>query len=918
MAGTAPTPKPPVRLFTKDAGRRRLVTIPARAGSAILRFQQLQGWMIHPGTQLDPGARAIAMLIGLEGIVRAQDLPLAYSALAGTFEFQKRALIEWQLNGHTDRRELSVYSRLNLTKVQRLPDFESALMQLLNAAEKALLCPSGSRDLRLDALLNDAQANASVALPTALFAHLMGEAKFTPLPRSCLARAESGMALKMPTHAIPQPDKSDRVFERSLEAALLGQKGSAIRDMSFCMSIRQALTAPQRGTVATRRALISQQLLDLGPKCEQVSLAANLLMAFAIELHERGTQGHGRLDVDSPNAYFNAIFKGFLDQFSDVHLMSLKPEDYAKRIAAVSVACPDSKARAALSAFHHFLRTWDLAPSLPKGLFGDAPETQVKANRLWPHEIDRIHYWLEEAAQTRLIEAVRCAFAIGSSVPVRIGELLWQRLEGIRLGDNFVEFDLSPLLCDPSLKSPESRRRPLVTNPMCVAIIRSWVQRRRDEQRDLAALRGEPVGDLVRGYLFGDPNNAGKLFRLGAMSLLLNRLLKAVTGDLSIAFHILRHTLASPYVEGILIQSGSVAVASDVNPIDVWGSTMGHSSGQTVLEAYAHEFEAALRVHLDAALFDHFQPKSNVVEFWTKEHASTVRQRTCRAPANERNLVGNRCLQSAAVKMHLPKADTGFELSVSCIPLTPLAFEDLTVCTVAAVLFDLGRGISMAQTRMRQDLSLEQVENIAAVVGCLSDRLTGRRTRSQSDVAMGIEALVDPSDEKLGFRPDFQRMQQPRWPALLSSMNSATDSETLKAAIDYWVANVHGIHLALVPSAGLQALLSVIDASKLNLQLMRIHVNGKLAQLSQSQKNDLLRIESFVEGCLGQPLTPDHMSARRGQRGRHVRPMFYLVVGSAVQKKLDASRLGAAQSIAGLNCTFLAAYVALQIKKESA
>lgn len=115
--------------------------------------------------------------------------------------------------------------------------------------------------------------------------------------------------------------------------------------------------------------------------------------------------------------------------------LSLKPEDYAKRIAAVNVACPDSKARAALSAFHHFLRTWDLAPSLPKGLFGDAPETQVKANRLWPHEIDRIHYWLEEAPQTRLIEAVRCAFAIGSSVPVRIGELLWQRLEGIRLGD---------------------------------------------------------------------------------------------------------------------------------------------------------------------------------------------------------------------------------------------------------------------------------------------------------------------------------------------------------------------------------------------------------------------------------------------------------------------------------------------------
>ncbi len=907
---TTPNPqrRPPMSLFTIDAARRKLLTLAPHAGSALLRFQRLQVWVVDPDASLEPDARAVGLLITQESIVKKEDLAPAYGALSAAFRFQGGTRIEWQSDAQLDRRELGDYSRLNLHRMRGRELFEPALMRFLKAAQEAGLCRTEPQDLQLDTLLSEAQASASVALPTAHFAHVMGESKFTPLPRSCLARAESGMALKMPKHAIPAPHVSDRVLERSLDAALLGLQGNDIGNSSFSSALRQALTCSELGSVASRRALISQQLLEMGPQCDRASVAANLLLSFAIELHARGTPGHGQLDVDSPRAYLNAISRAFLDQFGSVNVLSSNAKDYTERMKAVSLACPDSKGRAALVALHRFLRSWDLAPELERGFFGDASETRVSANRLWPHEIACIRLWLADAEQTRLIESVSCAFAIGSSAPIRIGELLWLRLEGIRMSDTSIELDIAPLLSDPTLKSTESRRRLLITDPECVAVIRKRVQRRREESSASAKLRGEPTGDLVEGYLFGNPNLPGQLFQIGAMTLLLNRLLKAVTGDPSIGFHILRHTLASPYIHAVLSQSGAVTARSDCNPIDVWGSTMGHSSGQTALDRYTHEFESALRRHQDANFFAHYQPTVRVVEFWTKVSNSTLRQRVHRAAPSDRCLIGNRCLHNAALELNLPTAAAGIEFAPSCIPIVPAAAKPLSISTVAAALSDLSSGIEMAQTQMRQDLPPGDIERICAIVGCLSDRLTGRRTRTQSDVAAGVEALID-SGKTLGFSPDFRRISQPRWANLLLSMDSTKDPSLLDEGTDYWLSNVQGQHLALAPSMRLKSFLVVLRSSQLNLQLMQIHVNGLLHQLSEVQQNHLLQIEIIFEGSFGQPVSCVHMTKRGG------RPRFYLVVSSTVGTSEDASRQGAGQSIAGLNCIFLAAHVAAQINK---
>lgn len=910
---TLPLPKNNLSkgLFTGVSGRRKLITIPSHASASIHRFRQLQKWVVDPRTMLEPVERAVGLLITQEGVLHAQDLTLAYGALTSAFELQGRALIEWQSDGNLDRRELSVYSRLNLPKIQFFPNYEIALVRFLNAAETTALWPDGPRDHRLDTLLRDVLANACVACPPALFAHVVGESKFTPLPRTCLARAESGMALKMPKHEIPQPHKSDRAFERSLEAAYLGKKSNEISDISFCMAIKQALTSPARGSVAARRALISDQLLDLDSKCEEVSVAANVMLAFSIELHEQGTKGHGRLDVDSPRAYFNSIFRPFLEKFGAVDLMKLTSEKYTELIKEVGQACPDSKGRAALIALHLFMQSWDLTPNVPKGVFGDAHETRVKANRLWPLEIQCINQWLADAEKTRLIESVRCGFAIGCSVPIRIGELLWLRLEGIRIEETSVELDIAHLLSDPSLKSHESRRRLVITNPECVATISQWVQRRREEVSVATNFPGEPTGALVCGYLFGDPNNPGKLFKLGAMSLLINRLLKAVTGDPSVGFHILRHTLASNFIQTALNQSISAAETSDRNPIDFWAAIMGHVTGQTGMENYAHEFEAALRLHLDADFAVHFQPNSKAIEFWTQMNGTTFRKRRQRSALDDRRLVGNRILQDKALEVRLPKAHTGIELSLSCIPIIPPDTMPVSIRTVAAVLTDLSRGISRLVTQTRQDLSMSYVDKICIAVGLLSDRLTGRRTRSQSDAAMGIESLLDPDGVKLGFKPRFRQLHQPRWSYLLESMNSTVDKVMLEEGTNYWLENVHGQHLALVPNGRLIFLLRILNGSLLNLQLMQIHVNGSLSDLGQKKRDELVRLETIFEGCLGQPVVCVHKKNHRG------RPMFYLVISSSVQERIDTSRQGAAQSISGLHCTFLAAHVASKINRVS-
>lgn len=898
----------PEILFTTDPGRRKLMTLPAHASTSIQRFRQLQRWVIDPSSKLEPIERAVGLLITHEGVITSQDLELAYKALSAAFEFQGSARIEWQADGNLDRRELSDFSRLNLPNIRFFPKYEFAIVQFLNATERAVFCPRGLRDYRFDSLLSDARANACLTLPVALSAHVMGTSKFTPLPRTCLARCESGMALKMSTREKTQTHKSDRAFERSLEAAYLGKKCDEIGDYSFCMAIRQALTSPQRGTIAARRAVISAQLLDLESKCEQVSVAANLLLAFCIDLHEEGTKGHGRLDVDSPRAYFNSIFSAFLEKFAGVDLMSLNSEKYTELIRAVALACPDSKGRAALVALHLFMHSWDFVPNIPNRVFGEANEARVKANRLWPLEIQCIRTWLEDAESTSLIESVRCAFAIGCSVPVRIGEILWQRLEGIRIEENSVELDISHLRSDPSLKSPESLRTlNIITDPRSVKTITRWVHRRRAEANAAPKLPGEPTGDLVRGYLFGDPNNPDKLYKLGATSLLLNRLLKAVTGDPSVGFHILRHTLASAFIKSTLCQTITIAESSDRNPIDAWGAIMGHASGQTGLVHYSHEYESALRMHLDADFSFHYLPNSKFVEFWTQITGSTYRKRLQRSAPEDRKLVWNRIFRSKALEQRFPKVHTGIELSLSCIPIIPPNSMPLPIRTVSNVLIDLSRGISRSSTQIRQDLSVSDVDKICIAVGCLSDRLTGRRTRQQSDLTMGIEALLESGGVKLGFKFKSRQLHQPRWSNLLDSMSLATDKTLLDEGVDYWLENVHGQYLALVPCVRLVSLLRILCNSQLNLQLMQIHVNNLHSNLSKEKRNELVRIETIFEGCLGQPVVCVY---RKNHRGR---PKFYLVITSKVQKKMDTAKQGAGQSISGLNCAFLAAYIASKV-----
>lgn len=915
-----PSSTKPFNLFRKDRAKRTLVAIQPMASNALTRFIKFQQWTIDHASKLSPSARAVALLISEAAVVTSVDLPLAYQALNQTFECSDKVMIEWTLpDGSIDRRELGRFMRLWMGRANRRPSFEKACTDLVATASATRLYHlNGTDSVFIEQILEDAQAFARLSLPPALFSHVLNYSKFTALPRSCLARHTSKLALSIPPTLIPTPQHTDQSFERALEAALLGHQKNAAGAAAFVRDTVIALLPPSRGSVAAKRKVISDRLCSLGAVASLQDHSACLFYCFAVDLFENGTPFSRDVAVGTPYDYLKSIALDFTRLFTGIHIKDLKPEEFASLFKQLRGAAPTPKQSAATSALHHFLRSWDIAPALPAGTLARAEDTEVQANCIWPHEIDALFRWLTDATDNRLHSMARCALAIGCVSPVRIGELLWLRLEGVRIYGDLIEIDVAPRLSDPLLKSDESRRRLHIRDRRSISIISSWVTRRRLEEAKARGFDDTAALDLIQGYMFGDPNHPNRPFRPVALAQLLNRLLKAVTGDLSIGFHMLRHTQGSTQTSASLTNG----IDGDVNNLDLEGSAMGHASGQTKLISYSHEYERSLRVNWDKFWHTSLKLTSSDVAFWTGLQPATVRQRAVRAAVlpnretkksraskSDKNRVAYLdCLANSAKQQHFDTADNGFAMGISCIPLKAYEPESVNFNQVLFALKDLSQGLQLEEVSLRQDLPKQLVQIIAASVGLLSDRFTGRRTRSQTDSTMGIEALLDSTGDLLGFRPDFDRIRQRRWLPILRWLEVHFSDQTTRLAVDFWVQHASSTHLALTPTHGLFDLMSMLKQSGINTGLLQICSNAKSTAVNtESMKT----IAQLVQAGIGQPVRTVHLAHRRG------RPEVYLVIGEPASADHKASRHGAGQSIAGLHCLFACAFVTQQLQVKA-
>ncbi|MFC5520836.1 hypothetical protein [Polaromonas jejuensis] len=887
--------KPPrafkTSLFTRDATRRAHFIHSANLGSASLRFDAFQGWVLNKGLQtLDQSSLVLGCLVGFDGLATDNDLRGAYDACTNAARWSNALRIDWLDGPRINARDLSAPTTLALQRVEQWLPFETAQSLLM---QQVLRTPLGDAYAKCsvpawEQLRQDGMAWLQSTLPPIFYGHVGEAARMSALPRSALAREQHKLALKI--EALDSPEEAspnDTAYARAFEAAMLGRPPSALSGGQFLKKLTDALRPPVKGSNAAKRSKIVEALRLLAAEIDHVDEVCALLYVFALDLVENGTRRKSKLAPTTPYDYIQSFAIDFHTEAGGLHLAGIGPEPYARIYGKLLNATNTiaSYRVAGLKAFHLFLRAWWTVPRLPLEVFKLEIDTPVAANMIWQHERKLLGQWLGEVEPTRFTQQLGTGLAITGHAMVRISELMVLRLMNVIDEGDHLCIEIARQVSDGKEKSSEGRRRVFIKDAESVKQIRAWRARRVQENAS------------PNDYVFGDPSDPKKLADTGKMYFWMSRLLKTVTGDDTISVHIQRHSIASHRFVPISLDDSDY----EINPVDELANEAGHSGGHVTTVNYCHLFEMGLRQSLDKGLH-HLAIGYAAVTDWTHIPATTLRQRVSRSElgvAAQREILWG-ALKGAADQIQRPPVSQSCALVAPDNPLLSLKPKALGYPQVVGVLSDIARGLSIAQSSLRQDLKESLVIEAIKLVGVFADRHGEPELLDQ--LTLGSKALRDHSGGLLGLRPDFSRMSQSRW-ALLPGAVERGDRWMLTEATDYWQRTLCKEHIAVRPGPGWDKFVELLKEAGINTSLMAI--KWSITPTSEADVlNALALAQATVRVRLGSSVTQIQQAPRAG------RPTIWLVIGSDT-KLLGVD--GSGSSMTGLQCAMLSAHVWLKL-----
>ncbi|QKD45730.1 tyrosine-type recombinase/integrase [Alicycliphilus denitrificans] len=647
---------------------------------------------------------------------------------------------------------------------------------------------------------------------------------------------------------------------------------------------------PTKGSNASKREEILRRLRSLATSLDAADEACAVLYAFALDLVEHGTKRKKNLAPTTPSDYLNTLADDFHVALDGVRLYGISEANYAGVFhKLVNSSASTGPARiAALKALHQFLRAWWQVPPLPTDLLQIEVESNVRANLVWPHEKKQLREWLAGDSQaSRFVAQLGAALEIVGNAPVRIGELLVLRIGNVLDEGNHLVVEIARELRDGREKSREGRRRVVVCDSTAITIVRAWLARRAAE---LAT---------HEDYLFGQPDRPTELAHSGRMYFWLNRLLKTVTGDKDISLHAFRHSYASLRLATMLRQEND----DEVNPLDGLANEVGHIGGHVTAVHYCHIYETGLRHAIDVAL-KRLQLDYAGTSTWTGVAPETLRQRASRAIRRGGSAaeVLRNSLTEATLRVSLPAISDSIAMAIPVNPLPSLQPHALTYTHVVGVLRETAAGLSTQQVALRHAVPEQQVIRIVEAIGHFAEHHGKTSTLMVDALSHGVQALRESSGRLLGMRADFGRLSQRRW-RRLTDVIGKIELLRLQRATSYWERAVDGQHLGVRPGSAWDSFMELLADSGINRSLMSMHWSSTDQRLNEISET-LARAQDTVRYRLGASLpTVRHTH-------RHGRPPLWLVISSdAALRNTD----GSANSITGMHCAFLAAWVWLRV-----
>lgn len=810
--------------FRHDRSGRARFVFQTDDGSRCQRFQNAQHAILsRAGVGLSPSAWLVASLVALEGIANAADLELAYMATPARHFWRGHWRICWTRAEHgQDARALSLVTVQAASAIRELLPFSDAAADLVRFLQKEGIYPADIT-CSLDEVVRDAVVWLQYTTSPVLHGHIAGENMLTALPLNAIARDVTARPLLSvePAEANVEGPCPHTALSLGLEAALLGRRSAIGADDRFLYLLGNALRAPKGFSPPSRRSKIRRQLAGLSSGLADVCEITALLFAYATELATSGTEFKRVLSPDTPYAYVQAIGKHLLDEFQGKRISDLSEEAYGEAFTRlVSLVAGHSPSEAGLRGFHRFLTCWWEVPALPAGVFKAEAEPTVSANVIWPHESSLVDLWLLDASSDRACAQARVALAIGRECKVRAQEVMTLRCRSISIEDDRVVIEIARDISDGKEKTKEGRRRVSLHDPGAIQVVSDWLKRRSLEN----ALPGD--------YLFGDPNDAGRICERGRTYYLMNRLPKVATGDPTVSFHTLRHTQGSVELEHLLLTSAD----AEVNPLDQLAAEAGHVGAHVTARHYGHLFELAILSQVDRAILPELSASS--IAGLLGCSSDSVRQRLSRGIRALQASTGCPDRQARArvvlsLFQNMTPPHTDLMLAALCdtdLPIRPVLFPPKSAPALVQVwdtLQDLSIGYSAESTALRQAIPLSWVQEIAAQAGRFADT-HGQSFADQPDLDLhGLEALRNHSGRLLGFRPSFLRSSSPLSTYMTKGLQNV-DKVLLRDACKYWERNLGGERLCLqLRSPGVSRFLQAIKDAGVPVNALSLRCSGR-------------------------------------------------------------------------------------------
>ena len=641
------------------------------------RFRNFQHWLLQAEIKTD--VHLLLCLFAFDGL-RVADYKKAIQSNPMIYE-ETRVGLGWiDENGRQQRIQLGKISLRLLAatawkKVQTLP-----LDTILSYYSYFF-----NFDMTAEKFTNDQIAWISEIASGPLVEHFIGRIPMTALSDACYARFITKKALIF--GSVEEKLDLDSILYNSLEGWLQPQGND-----DNPIYIDNIITLCRRGRVDDRQNHKSE-LLKSCQELLQASTEAgpltSLILSWVVDLILHGTFAQPDIAISTITNYVGVLTKPL---FKALKKQSFEEWDQAKFEASYSLiiveASPGQRKNmaSAINSWHRFLVSWLDVPPIIKKFHDEVPVSIPKANFLWDHEYQFIQKWLSSSTlETRLTLYLKAMFSVAFHIRIRINELLKLRLNDVQIFDQVIQISIR------GTKSIAAKRRTDVSLDTCVELV------------DLLNFRFSEFG-LKDDYLFSDPNRLGRVFKLSKLYTSVSHLLKAATGDPTIRFHSLSHTVISTNLRKILV-GGSDEL---LNPFHQFATDVGHFSILTSCSEYFHFYEDAIRQTINRDL-SRLKISSELSAKWSGKKSGAIRKKVSRC-TEDKNTVYWDVIHSSELIADVRPVTDGYRLSSPIAPKFLSEEHVFGLLTVLNVFADIQKLTAIDQVALRQSLNIEVVK----------------------------------------------------------------------------------------------------------------------------------------------------------------------------------------------------------------